>query len=677
MSNVNQKRRPIRNKVRQMVLTISILAMEAVGVVALCAMLYMRKQSEKALTAQLTQNLLSVVKDKAALVDSELGKFAAYTSLLAERIHGSYEHGAAAGAKMVQPPQPAAEQAHYAMQRIIAGPDIPLSTLLPELQMLSRLEPLFTSIVEANRGIITSLHAATKSGLLIAYDKWTAPEADGSEVYYDFFSTDWFVQGSSHTGVYFTDVYKGGFELGYLVTCAAPFYDASGEVAGVVAIDMRIIDLYNAVVASAFDSSVELFLFDGLGRVVSQDVHKSVLAAYKLDERSVQLMLSESGGLIHSENDSYYAFYSIEKNGCKFCAHIPKRVLADKVRAMNESIIGTFIVFAVLVTLILVLVLYFSKRFSESLTRPLIQLRRDVKKISGGRFSYHAHVYANDEIGDLALSFNQMAFSLQRYVDYVTQMTKENERIHAELDVATKIQAYMLPSTFPAFPDRTDFDIYASMTPAKEVGGDFYDFFLIDSNHLAVVMGDVSGKGVPAALFMVNAKTLLKNSALMGGSPAEILGHVNNQLYELNSGGIFVTVWFGILELSSGLFTATNAGHECPAVCRADGRYELIQTEHCAPLAATDDLLFDEVEVTFAPGDRLCLYTDGAVEAKNASGEEFGTSRLLETLNAQPLATTQEQLQSLKSAIDGFVGKTPQYDDITLLSLAYFGAEKA
>ena len=191
------------------------------------------------------------------------------------------------------------------------------------------------------------------------------------------------------------------------------------------------------------------------------------------------------------------------------------------------------------------------------------------------------------------------------YKARLSEVTAEKERIGAELSVATKIQADMLPSIFPPFPERTDMEIYATMHPAKEVGGDFYDFFLIDPMHLGVVIADVSGKGVPAALFMVIAKTLIKNRALMGGTPSEILAFVNNQLCENNEAEMFVTVWMGILDLYTGVMTAANAGHEYPAFRKADGEFELIKHKHAFVLAGQEEVAYTDSQIRFEPGDTL------------------------------------------------------------------------
>ena len=284
-------------------------------------------------------------------------------------------------------------------------------------------------------------------------------------------------------------------------------------------------------------------------------------------------------------------------------------------------------------------------------------------------------IRTKDEIQELAESISLMENDIVKYIGNIRTITAEKERIGAELNIATQIQADMLPRIFPPFPDRKEFDIFATMTPAKEVGGDFYDFFLVDENHLGLVMADVSGKGVPAALFMVIAKTLIKNRAQMGGGPAEILKYVNEQLCEGNEAELFVTVWLAILDLNTGKGLAANAGHEHPAIRRAGGNYELVVYRHSPAVATMEGMRFREHEFELHPGDSLFVYTDGVAEATDAHNELFGNDRMLAALNENPNAEPEALLHTMRRHIDAFVGDAPQFDDITMLGLMYKGSE--
>ena len=213
------------------------------------------------------------------------------------------------------------------------------------------------------------------------------------------------------------------------------------------------------------------------------------------------------------------------------------------------------------------------------------------------------------------------------------------------------------------------------MDPAKEVGGDFYDFFLVDDDHLCMVMADVSGKGVPAALFMVIAKTLIKNQALLGRDPSEILYNVNNQLCDGNEVEMFVTVWLAVVELSTGKGKAANAGHEHPCLCRKGGKYELVEYRHSPAVAVMEGMKFREHDFELRPGDKLFVYTDGVPEATSAQKELFGSERMLDALNQDPEAEPAQVLVNVRAAVDGFVKEAEQFDDLTMLCLEYNGPE--
>ncbi len=278
-------------------------------------------------------------------------------------------------------------------------------------------------------------------------------------------------------------------------------------------------------------------------------------------------------------------------------------------------------------------------------------------------------IRTGDEIENLTFSMKKMEEEINGYIFYLSNITAERERISAELGVAGNIQASMLPCIFPAFPERDEFDIYAAMMPAKEVGGDFYDFFLVDEEHLAIVMADVSGKGVPAALFMMISKTLIKSTAQTGLSPAAVLKKVNKQLCESNETGMFVTVWLGILDIRTGVLRCANAGHEYPALRRCGGEFELYQDAHGFVLAGMENTVYKEYELRLLAGDTIFVYTDGVPEAADAEYELYGTGRMLQALNRKKKLSGKALLDAVKNDIDQFVGQAPQFDDITMLSL--------
>lgn len=277
------------------------------------------------------------------------------------------------------------------------------------------------------------------------------------------------------------------------------------------------------------------------------------------------------------------------------------------------------------------------------------------------------------ELSMLSKSIDTMETDMVSYMENLTAVTAEKERIGVEMSLASTIQENSIPNTFPAFPDRTDFDLYAMMDPAKEVGGDFYNFFLVDDDHLALVIGDVSGKGVPAALFMMVTNILISDRFLFGTGPAEILNNVNEILCERNMAEMFVTVWLGILDLSTGKLIAVNAGHEYPALRRADGCFEILERKHDFVVGGMEGVRYKEYELQLLPGDKIFVYTDGVPEATAKDGSMFGRERMLDALNVDAAASPEQILHCVRKAVDSFVQDADQFDDLTMLCAEYRG----
>ena len=282
-------------------------------------------------------------------------------------------------------------------------------------------------------------------------------------------------------------------------------------------------------------------------------------------------------------------------------------------------------------------------------------------------------INSKNEIGDLKNDVIELAEEIDDYVDKIESISAEKHRIESELDMAKRIQLSMMPSVFPPYPDRNEFEIYASVEPAREVGGDFYDFFLIDKDHLCMVMADVSGKGVPAALFMMGSKIVIKNSAMLMNSPAKILTRANESICENNEQDMFLTVWLGILELSTGKLVAANAGHEYPALMRAGEKFEIIKSKHGFVIGGFEDAIYMDYELQLEPGDKLFLYTDGLPEATNCDNEMLGIDGMLDALNENCESHPEVILNGVKNAVDGFVKEAEQFDDLTMMCIEYKG----
>ncbi len=331
----------------------------------------------------------------------------------------------------------------------------------------------------------------------------------------------------------------------------------------------------------------------------------------------------------------------------------------------------------ILVVLIVAAGLISAYSISRRIIDPLNTITRRIASlgIRHRQFKMEDVYRTGDEIEVLAEAFAKQSLRTALYIDQIKRVTAEKERIGAELEMASKIQQSQLPRLFPPFPDRKEFSLYASMTPAKEVGGDFYDFFMIDHDRIGFVMADVSGKGVPAALLMMVSRVLIKSGLQNGNSVSEALEHVNNQLCEGNDEGFFVTMWVAVLEISTGKGIVANAGHEHPAVRRADGSYELMVYRHSMPVGTMEGLKFRQHEFQMNPGDSFFVYTDGVAEATNADNELYGTERMLAALNSEPDALPEKTLTNVMDDINRFVDGAEQFDDITMLCLRYYGTD--
>jgi len=363
---------------------------------------------------------------------------------------------------------------------------------------------------------------------------------------------------------------------------------------------------------------------------------------------------------IHSESGEITAMVGVE-------------ISLQAVEERQAAFFKTIIILSIMITVILVIGMMFVTR--RIISKPLKKLTTGALHFASGDklSSFDCSIKTGDEMQTLSEAFGKMADDIKEYIENLATVTAEKERIGAELDIATRIQASLLPCIFPAFPEREEIDIYASMFPAKEVGGDFYDFFFIDENTLAVVIADVSGKGVPAALFMVIAKTLIKNNAQLGKSPKEVFETVNNTLCENNHERMFVTAFMGYLDLRSGKFTYVNAGHNPPLIKKAGNEYRFIETKPSIILACFRGREYKEHEIVFSAGDIIYLYTDGVTEAENVDGDLFSAPKLENIVNKTTEYTVKELLESVKQEVDIFATDTEQADDITMLGLLYKG----
>ena len=420
------------------------------------------------------------------------------------------------------------------------------------------------------------------------------------------------------------------------------------------------------------NSSYSLYEFGYLRETTNDDYREKYRAI--CEGGSTQELVVRDKGYI--ETDSHITAMIPLKNSAGEVVGIlcVQQQLDILLQARNTYLRRVVITFALLVLFVIVVQ---SLYLNHALLRPLKQISEEATRFSEENVpperKLQETVHSRDEIGQLAASIDRMEEEIQLYVENITRITAEKERFGAELALATRIQSAMLPHVFPPFPERREFELFASMDPAKEIGGDFYDFFLIDEDHLCMVMADVSGKGIPAALFMMACKIILQSCAMLGNSAGEILTLTNEAICSNNPEEMFITVWLGILEISTGKLTAANAGHEYPALKRADGGFALFRDKHGFVAGSVPGVKYKEYELQLRPGDKIFVYTDGVVEARDADRKQFGTARMLEALNESRDAAPEQILKSVRGAVDTFAKDAEQFDDLTMLCMEYKG----
>ena len=531
---------------------------------------------------------------------------------------------------------------------------------------------------------------------------------DGTPVRFDPRGRYWYKAAQDAGELTFTDVEIDRATGDLCVTCTQPIYGPGGELVAVVSGDLFLDQMQQIVRDSAADGGF-LAVVNQSGHVILSPEEEGVFQVQN-SARASDLRESENSELAALVSDAlrgntdvrrltidgqscYAVGAPMETVGWTLIAVFSEEAASQPTRMLRESYVEiegeatalyrdkSAAAKQTIILILLCLMAVFCTAaliLSKRIVRPLNDITRRISELREGDLEFRMdNAYrTGDEIQVLAESFAAISHKTLQYVDQVRQVTAEKERISTELALATRIQADMLPNIYPAFPDRRDFDIYAVMDPAKEVGGDFYDFFLIDDDHLCMVIADVSGKGVPAALFMMASRIILANNAKSGKSPAQILTETNATICANNREEMFVTVWLGILELSTGLLTAANAGHEYPVLKTPEGKFELYKDKHGFVIGGMDGVKYREYTLTLEPGAKLFVYTDGVPEATDDMDGLFGTERMLAALNSAPAASPEGVLKNMRKAVDEFVGGAEQFDDLTMLCLYYMGPDK-
>ena len=448
----------------------------------------------------------------------------------------------------------------------------------------------------------------------------------------------------------------GSFSL--MTTAGAGIYDKNGKFIGLSTIDWeieRVIEELTAI-KPTLNSFVLLCVPEKDYIISSTQTNSSVGESIK----SLPWDINSSSFIFNGVK--YLCFSDYMDNGWLLSIHIPENEIFAGFTKRNNR-------FSLLIALSSILMLsaaYFI--ISKYINEPIRRFTADVQQLAKGDLDTRIEVTTKDELGQFAEVFNKMTGDLKKSIEENAKERAENERINTELSVAKEIQASMLPCIFPPFPNRYEIDLYASMVPAREVGGDFYDFFFIDKDNLVVIIADVSGKGVPAALFMVITRTLIKNCSLCR-RPKNVLESVNKKLCENNEAGMFVTAFLGFFNIPSGKLTFVNAGHNPPLVKKGGNPFVFLRTRPCIVLAWLADAKYTEEEIFLEKGDVLFLYTDGVTEAMNNDKDLFSEQRLVDAINKNTDASVVELLPAIKREIDTFAQGAEQADDITMLAL--------
>ena len=665
-----------------------------------------KQRSEEAITDLTYEDMLSTITLTAKNADGEFWTMKHDFTMLAHQVQDIFEHPDKYGEREVYPPDPE-KAGQYSLQLIFGNKTAAND---PETQVLVRklanLEPLMKEIVRGNDDYTRDCYISLPIGASLALDTVSNEKFDenGEILPLDPTVRPWYVSAVEAGEFCFTlAVHSYYLELPE-VEYGCPVY-ADGRLAAVLQGSTKLSVIQKFISDVGVGENGFSIMVSDEGQLVYSPRESGELEM--VNDMSTDIRNTGNAGLaalIHDaldrengigkveiDGEAYYAaFARMSSLGWTLITFVPQSELEKPTDALmaeldeisanaseqySRSFRRSSLLLLIVVLLLIANASVAAVSFSGRITNPIHVMTERIENVTGEQFVFKMDdVYrTGDEIEILANTFGKLSDQMEGYLRNILAMTAEKERVGTELALATRIQADMLPNKFPAFPDRKEFHIYASMTPAKEVGGDFYDFFFVDDDHLALVMADVSGKGIPAAMFMMMAKNMIQNQAMAGHSPQEVLGTVNQLICENNKEQMFVTVWFGILDLGSGILTAANAGHEYPILKKPDGPFEIVKDRHGFVLGAMEGMKYREYELRLEPGSRLFVHTDGVNEAQNADAELFGIDRTLQALNSAKDEPPEGILRAVDEAVAGFVRDAEQFDDLTMLCIEYKG----
>jgi len=691
-------------KILCMVLLVSLSTLIIISLISYTEMLNLTKYSqdanirlgdtasEKSRTALLDQAkdyLDRLVNEKAASTNAVLERINAEVNSMAAFVEFLNAQEAPSAVNAVPPPRDPQQKAVSASYTIAPGA-ARTTALNEELRRLSSGEYMYSVIMKNNRAL-DSTYLGTESGIAYRYSTSDAPYIPG----YDPRTRGWYTAAMAEPdSAVWLDTYLDSFG-DVCITCAKTYRDARGRLAGVVAIDVFLPSIIADILDLRVGKSGYAFLLDRKGAYIAHpwygfNTEPPVKAEGSL-QRAIEAMLAGDHRAYEVEDDEgkrYLLSAPLFETGWTLCLSVPVEEVvtpANETKAeisviteetqtvIRKSLTGVLVQFIIIFMFSALFVVVLSYVFSNSITRPIEELAENVRLVGQGELDTRITVNGKDEIAELGTAFNRMTADIKDHIKNISRINAEKERINSELSIASEIQNDMLPRIFPAFSHRDCFSAFAKMSPAKEVGGDFYDFFYLDDKKtkIAFIIADVSGKGVPAALFMVVAKTLLKQQMLQSHDPAASLFIVNEILCENNPRCMFVTVFAMIIDLANGEVLYANAGHNPPLLSQSGGPFQFMPLETGIPLGVMEQWSYHLCSLRLNPGDKFYLYTDGINEAMNREDEQFGNERFINKANQMRELATEEFDNEMRRTVTEFTDGAEQSDDITTLCFHY------
>ncbi len=501
--------------------------------------------------------------------------------------------------------------------------------------------------------------------------------------HYEYFFMDWYQIPKVLDQPYWTEPYydEGGGEM-LMSTYSVPFYtriDGERKFSGIATVDLSLEWLREIVSDIQIFETGYAFLLSRNGVAVTHPNPENIMneSLFSIAEEEGLPELRQIGRDMLA-GESRFREHALQHNGKQWIYHTPLPsskwslgvVFPDEEMFASLNRITTLLIFLTLAGLVLLSL--FTVDGVNRIAAPLTHFARSARRIADGNFETKLPtIKSKDEMKELHDAFSQMQADLATYMENLKETTAAKEKIESELRIAREIQMSMIPHTFPPFPDLPQVDLYATLRSAKEVGGDLYDFFVVDKTKFCFAIGDVSGKGVPASLFMAVTRTLLRTIADKEQSPASIMNTLNKSLAFNNESNMFVTFFLGILDLSDGTLQYANAGHNPPVYISKDERINAFEPAGTIPLGLFEDFTYTEASMQLTPGDKIFAYTDGISEAENSQNELFGEDRMMEIIRENREADPQELVTVMSAAVEKHVQKHPQSDDITMLTVSF------